>query len=118
MLYWIFQMTYRFKHSSFREENEWRFVSLRAENLPTGEPQVPEVKFRATNVQLIPYIEIPIHDKDKDAFCFDITRIKYGPTSKPNLMQKSIEMLLKKMSVVIVLGTTLATRRVPPVSRW
>ena len=40
------------------------FVYLLPESLPTGERKSPEVKFRARNGQLIPYIEIPIHDKD------------------------------------------------------
>jgi hypothetical protein len=96
MLYLLFQMSYRFKHSSFREENEWRTVYLLPQNVRPGEPGTPEVKFRPKNGLPIPFIEMPIHNKDKDALCLEITRIRYGPTSKPDLMRKSIEMLLAK----------------------
>jgi Protein of unknown function (DUF2971) len=94
MLYLLFQMAYRFKHPSFREEHEWRFVYILSE--VTDEPGLPDVRFRARNGLLIPYIEIPIHNREKDALCFDMTRIRYGPTSKPDLMRKSIEMFLRK----------------------
>ncbi len=75
------------KHESFREEKEWRIVSskLRIQ---------PEIKFRASESKIIPYIEISLCQNDEEEV--NIKSIYCGPDSNDQLSKNAVMQLLRK----------------------
>jgi len=73
------------KHSSFREEAEWRLVS-------TQGLSVMDLQFRAGKSAIIPYSAFPLGDNLHDA----VDSVTIGPTATPDLAHSSAQMLLTK----------------------
>lgn len=74
------------KHESFKEEKEWRIVSSRLRVMP-------EIKFRATESNIIPYIEISLCRSDEE---IDFKSVFVGPGSNTQFAIEAILQLLKK----------------------
>lgn len=74
------------KHESFKEEKEWRIVSSRLRIQP-------EIKFRANESKIIPYIEISLCQGGEEV---NFKSIYCGPDSNNQLSKKAVMQLLKK----------------------
>jgi hypothetical protein len=75
----------RLKHSSFQEESECRFLTLRAPD------QLSDLKYRESSGLLIPYVEIPL-----SLLKIKITSVRCGPTLARGKAKRSVEMLLRQ----------------------
>ena len=83
------------KHSSFREEQEWRLVSQVFANYVK-----PPILYREGVSTLLPYLEIPLPTKlhhEKEALAILHTII--GPTPSPNLSMGSVSKYLSRAGV-------------------
>ncbi|MBP1861762.1 DUF2971 domain-containing protein [Rhizobium herbae] len=86
----IQQWACAFKHSGFREENEWRIISR---FLPYDRP---EMHVRATNRMLTPYFALPLEvGKDGDKFDIGIDEVVIGPTDHRSLIGKGVDVAFK-----------------------
>jgi hypothetical protein len=74
------------KHESFKEEKEWRIVSSRLRVRP-------EIKFRANESTIIPYIEISLCQSEEE---IHFKRIFLGPASNSQFSKEAVLQLLKK----------------------
>ena len=74
------------KHESFKEEKEWRIVSSRLRVMP-------EIKFRANESTIIPYIEISLCQSEEE---IHFKRIFLGPASNSQFSKEAVLQLLKK----------------------
>jgi len=74
------------KHESFREEKEWRIVSsiLRA---------IPDIKFRASESNVIPYIEISLCKNEEE---IEFKQVFIGPASINHYSEEAVSQLLRK----------------------
>lgn len=74
------------KHESFREEKEWRIVSsiLRA---------IPDIKFRASESNIIPYIEISLCKNEEE---IEFKQVFIGPASINHYSEEAVSQLLRK----------------------
>ena len=93
------------KHWGFREECEYWMVGIccRPNKIPEGEPRpVKEIKFRARNTSVIPYIELFSEAQPR----LPIKSIIVGPHRYQYRQGEAIEMLLevKKMDVSVRLS--------------
>jgi hypothetical protein len=79
------------KHPKFAEEREWRIIASLKTNYVRS-----QIKFRAGNTIVVPYIEIPL---PKQAEHLIIDEIFIGPTSERELSMASVDLLLKSRNV-------------------
>jgi hypothetical protein len=77
------------KHESFKEEKEWRIVSS---NLRV----TPDIKFRANESSIIPYIEISLCQSEEE---IEFKKVFIGPTSINYYSKEAVLQLLKKNRV-------------------
>ena len=84
------QIAPMFKHFSFYEEKEWRFVS------PLIEFNTRDVKYWPGVSMIIPYSEINI---STDSNIIPVEKVIIGPTQHPELSKKSIEGLLESKGI-------------------
>ena len=90
-----------FKHKSFKEEDEWRLISI-----PTGELFHSRAKVRATRGHLVPYLELPldeIGDKGIPRFFAGPNRFGAGSAVPP------MNILLRNSGFVACEGTSSST---------
>ncbi|WP_109314281.1 DUF2971 domain-containing protein [Pseudovibrio ascidiaceicola] len=85
-----------FKHSSFEEEEEIRFVFLSPKLLSTP-TLVPN--FRVSKFGLSPYLDINIWNPKTHEYRLPVKSITVGPIGQKELFQKSIELLLQKQNI-------------------
>ena len=72
----LFQLAGLLKHSSFQEEQEWRFtLPVTLNRLPTEDP----IRYRARNNTLVPYIEFPISGILNGSEVLPLTNVIIGP---------------------------------------
>ena len=74
------------KHDSFKEEKEWRIVSsnLRVE---------PDIKFRANESNIIPYIEMALGKNESE---IEFRKIFIGTASNNEYLREAVLQLLRK----------------------
>lgn len=82
----LFALAPMLKHESFKEEKEWRIVSSRLRVMP-------EIKFRANESNIIPYIEMSLCQSEEE---INFKKIFLGPSSSNQFSKKSVMQLLKK----------------------
>ncbi|WP_420595306.1 DUF2971 domain-containing protein [Deinococcus sp.] len=87
----LFNYSLYFKDESFKEENEWRAISLIG--LENG---INSIKVRTSGSLLVPYIETNLNSFDKDFPCLPVREIVCGPTLVENLTEDSLYILLRK----------------------
>lgn len=74
-----------FKHSSFKQEREWRLVVMQP--LDFKQPE----KFRSSDMMLIPYIEHSLLSRG----VLQVEKIVVGPTAHPSAAAHAVERFLK-----------------------
>ena len=84
----LMQTFFRFKHSGFSEENEWRIVIIE-----DGKDTFHKKGFRLSNGILVPYVPIDFL-KVNDVPLFELHSITCGPSPHPYQTSKSVRMLL------------------------
>jgi hypothetical protein len=85
------------KHWGFREEREYRilFSCVQRDKLPPTETLPPkEIKFRAKNGQLIPYIQV-----FEDRFNLPVKSIIVGPHPAQELQFEAAKLIIKKEEI-------------------
>ena len=87
-------LVYSFKDPAFEDENEWRIVK----SLGAGE--VAELNFRTSMGNLVPYFELQlfIPKGEKNAGKLPIKSVIQGPHVAPDIGEKAVELLLKKLA--------------------
>jgi len=85
----LFALAPMLKHESFKEEKEWRIVSS---NLRV----MPDIQFRASDSNIIPYIEISLCQSEEE---IEFTRIFIGPASIDQYSKEAVLQLLRKNRV-------------------
>ncbi|WP_125916850.1 DUF2971 domain-containing protein [Hymenobacter coccineus] len=75
----------RLKHPKFAEEKEWRLIKRLSES------EIDNVKLREGKDILIPYVEIPLVDKDKQ---IKFSSIIVGPGSRQDLAKQACSLIL------------------------
>ena len=85
----LFALAPMLKHESFREEKEWRIVYS---NLST----IPDIKFRANDSSIIPYIEISLCQNEEE---FEFKQVFIGPASINHYSEETVLQLLRKNRV-------------------
>ena len=82
----LFALAPMFKHESFKEEKEWRIVSslLRI---------MPDIKFRANESNIIPYIEISLCQNEEE---IEFKKIFIGPSSINQYSKEAVLQLLRR----------------------
>lgn len=80
----------RFKHPSFKQEDEWRLISDPSHN------RSRKVEFREGPSLIVPYIEFSLSNKIGD---IPIKEIMVGPTPHPELSLNSVGELLKSKGI-------------------
>ena len=83
----LFALAPMFKHKSFKEEREWRIVSSRFYGVKQ------EIKFRANESNIIPYIEISLCQSEED---INFKEIFVGPASSNQFSIEAVLRLLEK----------------------
>ncbi len=91
--YVIQENQYRFKHSCFRNENEYRFVAYR----PVVKPKrmandLAEVRYRSQNGALVPYVEIP-------GWSHALRKIQISPYVKTDFAEDSLKNYLQSIGL-------------------
>ena len=81
----VIRLCAKFKSPAFREEQEWRLLQF----LPPRTDHL-EVKFKATENRIVPYIELEI---SADEERLPIERVVVGPTVSPGAFQSSLRIL-------------------------
>jgi hypothetical protein len=79
------------KHESFKEEKEWRIVNINLRRMPHV-----DIKFRANESNIIPYIEISLCQSDKEV---EFKKIFIGPVSINEYSKEAVSQLLRKSNV-------------------
>lgn len=89
-LYWFLPL---FKHSSFKQEQEWRFQFYIFEG---GKPEekVSNVQFRVRDNFLLPYMNLKLYYQQQTEF-LPLSAVRVGPSTTPDLTKQSIEFMLK-----------------------
>jgi hypothetical protein len=82
----LFALAPMLKHESFKEEKEWRIVSSRFY-------VKQEIKFRANESNIIPYIETSLCQSEEE---INFERIIIGPASTNQFSKEAVLRLLKK----------------------
>lgn len=82
----LFAIAPMLKHDSFKEEKEWRIVSA---NLRTE----PDVKFRANESNIIPYIEMALDEGGNE---IEFREVFIGPVSNNEYSKEAVIQLLRK----------------------
>ena len=85
-LIYLFLISPMLKHESFKEEKEWRIVSS---NLKVA----PDIHFRANDLNIIPYIELPLSQVGSEV---EFKKIFIGPASKNQYSKEAVSQLLRK----------------------
>lgn len=86
----FFQIAPIYKDRSFKEEQEWRFIS-------TPEPYGwPYIKYREGKSMIIPYDDVEIYNNDSP---FPIKEVIIGPTPHPQLSKQSVRSRLISIGV-------------------
>ena len=80
----------RFKHPSFKQEDEWRLVSDSTDRIPR------KIKFREGKSIIVPYIEFSLSNKMSG---IPIKEIMVGPTPHSDLSLNSIGELLTNKGI-------------------
>lgn len=80
----------RFKHPSFKQEDEWRLVSDPTDSIPR------KIKFREGKSTIVPYIEFSLSNKMSS---MPIKEIMVGPTPHPDLSLNSVRELLRNKGI-------------------
>ena len=92
--YRVSELIYCLKHPSFSEEQEWRI----AHELPYSEGY-PEVKFRTSGGNLVPYVELDLFSEEKSTRPgFKLVSITHGPTleTRSGWTKKALHMLAER----------------------
>lgn len=82
----MFALSPMLKHESFREEKEWRIVST----ILIGSP---DIKFRASESNIIPYIEISLCQSEEE---IEYKQVFIGPASINHYSKEALSQLLRK----------------------
>lgn len=83
-----------FKHSSFSEEKEWRIIVTNSKSMPYQH----ELKFRARNNIILPYIELLTHNKlPQNNNQLPINQLVIGPSGTNEFTARSINYYLKNV---------------------
>ena len=85
----LFALAPMLKHESFKEEKEWRIVSS---NLRIA----PDIRFRANESNIIPYIEISLCQRDEE---IEFREIFIGPSSINDYSKEAVLQLVRKNRV-------------------
>jgi hypothetical protein len=95
----VLQILSIIKHSSFKEEREWRLISpyyssYKAPEINYSSHMVPEIKFREGASMIVPYIELPFGESNPK---FD--EIILGPSPHQNLSMQALHMYLSNQEL-------------------
>lgn len=82
----LFAIAPMLKHDSFKEEKEWRIVSSKLR-------VAPDIKFRANESSIIPYIEMALCNDESE---IELKKIFIGPASNNEYSREAVLQLLRK----------------------
>ncbi len=82
---------FTFKHSAFREENEVRLVYDFSR-----EKDLVSLKFRNPNSIPVPYLELKLGAENPSLPILPLVSVTHGPTHHPQLIKKSLSLLLER----------------------
>jgi hypothetical protein len=95
----LFHLIGLLKHSSFEEEQEWRFVFPIFKDMT----KPPKLKFRSRASTLVPYIEYPLSGTVEGTESFRLKEIILGPGSQDEIAFSAVRAFLDSLGIKDVL---------------